>query len=62
MQILIPWGLIAIFTSFSLFYYFNRKAQIKRQERRDKLNEKRQELLDAILKSKRDNKDEHQEK
>ena len=52
MQIPIPWGLIAIFISLGTFYYFNRKAQVKRQNRKDKLNETRQAFLDTILKNK----------
>jgi hypothetical protein len=63
MQIPIPWGLIAIFISLGTFYYFNKKARIKKQERRDRLNEKRQEFLDAILKNKKESdENEHQEK
>jgi phosphotransferase system glucose/maltose/N-acetylglucosamine-specific IIC component len=50
MQIPIPYGVIAIFISLFTFYYFNKKAQIKKQERRDKLNKKRQEFLDTIVK------------
>jgi uncharacterized ion transporter superfamily protein YfcC len=51
-QIQIPWGLIAIFISLSLFYYFNQKNKIKKEERREKLNESRQQLLDSMLKTK----------
>ncbi len=51
-MIQIPWGLIAIFISLSLFYYFNQKRKIKKEERREILNERRQQLLDFILKTK----------
>ena len=57
MQIPIPWGLIAIFISLFAFYYFNKKLQIKKQESRDRLNERRQEFLDAILKNKKKDED-----
>jgi hypothetical protein len=52
MQIQIPWGLIAIFISLSSFYYFNQKRKIKKEERLEKLNERKQLVLDSLPKSK----------
>lgn len=52
MQIKIPWGLIAIFISLSLFYYFKQKRRIKNEERRERINESRQQLMDSLIKSK----------
>jgi len=51
MNIYLPWGFIAIFISFYIFREFNRVKKAKRDERRDELNERRQELLDKVLKS-----------
>ena len=50
MTIYVPWGLIAIFISFYLFREFNRVKKAKRQNRRERLNERRQQLLDNVLK------------
>jgi hypothetical protein len=52
MQIPFPWGLIAIFISLSAFYYFNRKREIRLQNRKDRLNEVRQEFLESLLQNK----------
>jgi hypothetical protein len=62
MQIPIPLGLIAIFISLFTFYYFNKKARIRKQERRERLNEKRQEFLDLVLKKAKENNDDTEEK
>lgn len=51
MQVQIPWGLIAIFISLGAFYYFNQKTKLRRKARRDRLIEKRQEYLDALIKN-----------
>lgn len=45
------WGLMAIFVSLSLFYYFNQKAKINREERRERSKERQQNHLDTLLKS-----------
>jgi hypothetical protein len=55
MQIPIPWGFIAIFISLFTFYYFNKKARLRKQERRERLKEKRQEFLDSVLKKAKEN-------
>lgn len=49
MRITLLWGLIAIFISLSLFYYFNQRARMRREERRDRLKEKHQEYIDSLL-------------
>ena len=51
MEIRIPWTLILIFISLSLFYYFNQKARIKREDRRQKRNERAEKYLDLLVKS-----------
>jgi len=61
MRIQIPWGLIAIFVSLSLFYYINRRSTIRRQERRDRLDEKRKEYIDVLLKTKKPTEKDDQE-
>ena len=55
MQAPIPGGLILIFISLFTFYYFNKKVQIKKRERRDRLNEIRQKFIDTILKKAEEN-------
>lgn len=47
----LPWMLIAVFVSLCIFYYYNQKARIRREERRERLNEKRQEFLDALTRN-----------
>jgi hypothetical protein len=42
----IPGGLILIFISLSLFYYFNQKARQRREARKDRLEQKQQELIE----------------
>ncbi|MBS1669208.1 MAG: hypothetical protein JST58_17680 [Bacteroidetes bacterium] len=48
----IPWGFIAIFISFYIFHEYNRVKRAKRDERREYLNQRRQDILDNALKSK----------
>ena len=49
--IVVPWGLIAIlFISLYLFREYNRARKAKRANRREYMNEHRQELLNNILK------------
>jgi sensor domain CHASE-containing protein len=46
---------IAVFAALASIYLFtayNRVQKTKRDERRDQINERRQELLDNVLKSK----------
>lgn len=49
MQINLPYGLIAIFVSLSLFYYFNQRNRIRREERRERSKEKHQEYLNVLI-------------
>ncbi|HEV3412084.1 MAG TPA: hypothetical protein VG101_06380 [Puia sp.] len=49
-NIVVPWGLIAIFISLYLFKEYNRVRKAKRENRREYMNERRQELLDNLLK------------
>jgi hypothetical protein len=46
--VLLPIGLILIFFSLATFYYYNQKRKINREARKDRLQEKREELLKAI--------------
>jgi hypothetical protein len=61
MKLPIPWILIAVFISLSLFYYFNQKTRIRRDERRDRLKEKHQEYLDSLLNNLKDKDSNNQE-
>lgn len=45
------WGLIAIFISLSLFYYFIQKAKANREDKRERSKERKQKHLDAVLRS-----------
>lgn len=49
-NIVVPWGLIAIFISLYIFREYNRVTKAKRDNRREYMNERRQELLDDLLK------------
>ena len=48
--IIVPWGLIAVFISLYLFKEYNRANKARRENRREYMNQRRQELLDDILK------------
>ena len=52
MNIAIPVGLLLIFLSLATAYYFNAKAKIKRNNRREKLKEMQDELLEVLRKKK----------
>jgi len=56
-NIIIPWGLIAVFISFYLFSEFNRVKRAKRDYRREYMNERRQQILDNVIKAKNKNSD-----
>lgn len=45
-----PVGLIAIFNSLYLFYQYNRINKAKHENRREYMNERRQELLAELFK------------
>jgi biotin transporter BioY len=53
MNIYVPWGFIAIFISLYIFREYNRVKKAKRDQRREDMNERRQELLDNLFKSKK---------
>jgi hypothetical protein len=52
MTVYLPWGLIAIFIAFYIFYDHNHRSRLKREERRDELKVRRQELVNQLIKSK----------
>ena len=54
-QFNIPYGLIAIFISLCFFYYFKQKAEIRKQQRRNKLEEKQQALLEQLKDANKEN-------
>lgn len=51
-NIIVPWGLIAIVISFYFFGETNRVRKAKRDERREHIEERRQEILDNLRKKK----------
>lgn len=53
MTIYLPIGVIIVFISLYLFRENNRVRKAKREERRDYINERRQELLDNVIKLKK---------
>ena len=60
MKFYVPWGFILIFISFYIFREYNRVKKAKREERREVLNARRQELMDKVIKAaKKDNKETH---
>ncbi|HLA59886.1 MAG TPA: hypothetical protein VK622_14025 [Puia sp.] len=50
MRVYLPWGIILTFISFYIFREYNRVSKAKRNERREAINERRQELLNNVLK------------
>ncbi|MFT3933833.1 MAG: hypothetical protein QM726_09485 [Chitinophagaceae bacterium] len=48
-KIWVPWGFISIAIVFYLFKEYNRVNKLKRSNRREELNARRQELLDNVL-------------
>jgi hypothetical protein len=51
-NIFVPWGLIAIFISFYLFWETNRVWRAKRYTRKERINGRRQQLLENVIKAK----------
>jgi hypothetical protein len=51
-NIIVPWGLIAVFISFYVFNESNRAKKARRDERREYMNERRQQVLEGVIKSK----------
>jgi len=56
-NLIVPFGLIAIFISLYLFSEFNRVKRAKRYERREQVNERRNEMVDKVIKAKNKNGD-----
>jgi hypothetical protein len=53
-KVYIPYGLIAIFISFYVFKEHNRAKKERRENRREYMNERRQEILNDIFKRNRE--------
>jgi len=53
MTIYVPVGFIAIFISLYLFYEYNRVKRAKYNQRREERNDRQQELLDNIYRSRK---------
>lgn len=53
MTVYIPWGLIALFVVFYFSYSHNRRTRLRRQERKENLNYRNQQLLDYLNRSKK---------
>ena len=51
-RLYVPVGLIAIFISFYIFREYNRVHRAKRDERRENLKQRRQEIIDNAIKAK----------
>jgi len=52
-NIYVPWGFIAIFISLYIFREYNRVKKAKKDERREYMNQRRQQLLDELFKAKK---------
>lgn len=48
MEIPIPGIMFAAIVSLGIFYYYNRKATLRREEKRDRLNSIREAYMNAI--------------
>jgi hypothetical protein len=55
----LPFSLIVIFIALSAFYYFTQVTRIRRERKRDRLEERRQQFFDALAKKRQA--DEHKE-
>lgn|GEM_PF-3199801 len=53
MTIIVPGAMFAAGISIYLFYEFNRVKQAKQEERRESLNDKRQQYLHQLIEGKR---------
>jgi hypothetical protein len=49
-KIIVPGAILGSLVSLYIFYEYNRVKRGKKEERREYLNERRQELLDNVLK------------
>ena len=50
MSIPLPYGLIAIFIALCLFYYVNQKNRIRKEDQRERMQKKQEEMLNALRK------------
>jgi len=57
MTIIVPGALFAAGISLYLFYEYNRAKEDKQMERREKLNDRRQEYLQKLLQSRKKEQD-----
>jgi hypothetical protein len=57
MTVYVPWGAIAIFVVLLFFYNVNRRNRLRKEERREKLEQMQEDLL-SMLRKKAGNKDE----
>jgi hypothetical protein len=48
MEIPIPGIMFAAIVSLGIFYYYNRKATLRREEKRDRLNSRRQVYMNVM--------------
>lgn len=55
----LPFSLIVIFIALSAFYYFTQVTRIRRERKRDRLEERRQQFFDSLAKKRQA--DEHKE-
>ena len=53
MTIILPGGMIAAGISLYLFYQYNRVKEAKQDERRESLNDKRQQYLNQLIAAKK---------
>jgi hypothetical protein len=44
----VPFGFIAVFIALYFFYSINRKNQLKKEERQDRLNQRQKDLLTML--------------
>lgn len=57
MKYYLPFGFIAFMISIYYFRETNRVRKARREERREQLNERRQEILDRVVKAKKSSED-----
>lgn len=57
MTIIVPGAIFAVGISLYLFYEYNRAKEDKQIERREKLNDRRQEYLQKLLQSRKKEQD-----
>lgn len=53
MKIFVPWGAMLIIISLWMLREYNRVRKAKREERQERLNDRRQELLDNLIRARK---------